>query len=400
MFAASSNAAGVQFASPRFRNDIGPRYATNAAAVSTARTWPKLPPLRAPRPHLAQSLGAAMFVPFLLALLTVVSSFMKDGEAFVVKLLPVPLVHMLRDSPVTWSLFSAWEFALAAVAAVLTRRHLVGRFLAKDRVICMSYGPDVTQRLNIFLPAQGRHQGPLPVVVFVHGGVWSHSRDWNYRLVGRHFESAGFAAVVLGYGLYPAKCVPDMVEDIHLALAWLRQHGKTLGINPSRTALVGHSSGGHLCALAALGEGERLACVATMNAPFDIVDHYAFEHGRGVAEMSPLHPANGGEENFAALSPTRLILELAADSKPAPALVALPPFYVGHGTADTTVPATQAEKFVAALAEVGVNDADLCLWPEVGHFGALAAMMGMPADANSEGAVQSLQEFLRRHLHA
>lgn len=347
-----------------------------------------------PRQTLARTLAVLTFMPAMLVLTVILGLFVKDAEALLMKLVPLRIQALLRDTRVTWTVFSQLNFFMGALVASVMRPRLARRFMASQGVTRVSYGPSAWQRITLFRKEPRDIQ---PLVVFVHGGVWCHSRDWNYRLVARRLQSQGYAAAVVGFRVYPEKCVPDMAQDVCSSLAWLRDHASTVGVDSSRVALLGHSSGGHLCAMAALaGEGPRLAGVATMGSPFDVPDHYDFESGRGVAAMSPLLPACGGPENFARVSPTRFLQSVTTDA--AWDASALPPFFVGHGVADTTVPPTQAEKFAAALKAAGAPEVELSLWDGVGHGGPLVEMMGMSPGKENEVAVRTVFDFLRRKL--
>merc|ERR1712060_989807 len=165
----------------------------------------------------------------------------------------------------------------------------------------------------------------------------------------------------------------------------------------SDIALLGHSSGGPLCALLALGEEDPgLSGVATLSSPMDIGDHYEWEQGRRVADISALYPAHGGEAGFSALSPTQMLL--ANTSQQSAARCRGTHFFIGHGGADGTVPSTASERFLGALTAAG-GSAEYCLWPSLGHFDVLAAFMGIKSDAASKAALQDVEGFLRNRLH-
>lgn len=345
----------------------------------------------APRAGLIPTVAAGVVLPVILLALVLIGPFVKDGEAAVVRGLPAWSLQVLRTVPLTWELFSAFEFALTVIAAVAVRPRLCLQFASDDQLSRLRYGSRPEQCLDLF--KTNTTQQPQPLVVFVHGGSWSHSRHWMYRLVGRRLADLGFAAAVIGYGQYPGSTVPEMVYDIHSAVDWLRTHGSQHGIDTSRILLLGHSSGGHLCALAALaGGGLGLAGVAVLSSPMDIADHYAWEQGRGVADISALYPAHGGETNFAALSPTRLVAQLASGGAGL-----LPPFFVGHGTADWTVPPEASDRFAAALAAAG-GSVEFRRWPELGHFSVLGALMGMDSGARAAAALEDVKAFLHGSL--
>ncbi|TYZ67902.1 hypothetical protein PybrP1_007809 [[Pythium] brassicae (nom. inval.)] len=208
-----------------------------------------------------------------------------------------------------------------------------------------------------------------PVLVFVHGGAWSFGHKWQYGLVGEFLSTTlGVLVAVVNYRTYPTGHVQDMVEDVELAIDWVRKNCHAFGGDKEQIFLSGHSSGAHIGALTLIQSAMRVASPGLkqeasaskttgrrdevvnvvkgfigLAGPYDIVDHYVFESERavgpfrGVHEISPMKPATLGVENFEAHSPTRL----AAQSK----LSKLPTFHVLHGVDDMTH-AGQDAKFI------------------------------------------------------
>lgn len=361
-----------------------------AADASKAIALPLVEP--APSAGLAQNAAAAVFTPMVLLALMALSPFVKDAEAAVVRLLPAWLQKLLRKVPLTWELFSAWEFGMTVLAVVFVQPKLMRKFLADEGLKQLRYGSRPNQSLMLFGDESSAEARPL--VVFVHGGSWSHSRHWMYRLVGRRLAARGFSTAVLGYGQYPKSTVQEMVDDINTAVEWLQRCGSQHCVDASRIFLLGHSSGGHLCALAALaGGGTGVSGIAALSSPMDIADHYAWEQGRGVADISALYPAHGGESNFADFSPTQLVSQLPEGA----AASLLPPFFIGHGTDDFTVPPEASERFIAALTGAG-GTVEARRWSGLGHFSILGALMGFPSPAEAEAAAEDLEAFMRRCL--
>ncbi|MBS0480916.1 MAG: alpha/beta hydrolase [Proteobacteria bacterium] len=123
----------------------------------------------------------------------------------------------------------------------------------------MAYGRDPLQVLD-FYPAQGAQRGargPAPLVVFVHGGGWQHGSKDNAggSWKAPHYTQAGYAYAAINYRLVPGVTVEQQAADIAAALKALLARAGTLGIDPARVILMGHSAGAHLVAL--VGTDER-----------------------------------------------------------------------------------------------------------------------------------------------
>lgn len=95
-----------------------------------------------------------------------------------------------------------------------------------------------------------------PVVVIVPGGGWQTADPSGLEPLAAELASRGIVAmpVVLRAGadgvVYPAP-----VEDVVCALADGVATAREAGIEPTRTVLLGHSSGAHLSAVATLDPG-------------------------------------------------------------------------------------------------------------------------------------------------
>lgn len=112
------------------------------------------------------------------------------------------------------------------------------------------YGPHTRQVLDVDL---SQVQGS-PIVVFVHGGAWSVGSKNSGRGMAQTFTNAGFAFAAINYRLHPEVGPAEQAQDLAMALAFLRQRPGAWGLDAHRLALIGHSAGAHLAALAALDE--------------------------------------------------------------------------------------------------------------------------------------------------
>lgn len=134
--------------------------------------------------------------------------------------------------------------------------------------------------LDVYLPAGC---GPVPVVMWVHGGGW-RGGDKAIGTVAQKATwagSLGAALVAVNYRLStPGADVrwPDHGDDVADALAWVQRRGPSVGLDPSTTTLLGHSAGAHLVAIVgtdpalltrAGADPGDLACVVALDGAFD-----------------------------------------------------------------------------------------------------------------------------------
>lgn len=95
----------------------------------------------------------------------------------------------------------------------------------------------------------GWKNGPLPVVLFIHGGGWiAGGIDTHDRLVREISHGAEAAVVFLDYHRSPEVRYPVAIEEAYAALVWVTNEGHAIGLDPTRIALIGDSAGGNIVA--------------------------------------------------------------------------------------------------------------------------------------------------------
>jgi acetyl esterase/lipase len=94
------------------------------------------------------------------------------------------------------------------------------------------------------------NRGVNPVIVFIHGGAWQAGDKSAYAgYYAQLYAMAGFHVVSLNYRLAtsdPATQWNAQLQDVQLAIRWLRQYASMLRIDPTRIGAVGDSAGAHL----------------------------------------------------------------------------------------------------------------------------------------------------------
>ena len=122
--------------------------------------------------------------------------------------------------------------------------HLVEMTVEHD----LAYGPELPQKLDIYVPADPKDK-QLDVIVFFYGGRWTYGAKEDYRFVAATFAKEGFIVVIPDYRKYPRVRFPVFVEDGAKALAWVYDHIAELHGDPTRIHVIGHSAGAHIGAL-------------------------------------------------------------------------------------------------------------------------------------------------------
>lgn len=123
--------------------------------------------------------------------------------------------------------------------AVTAERHDVGDF-----------------SVQVIKPAETA--GPLPVVLYFHGGGWVLGDAGTHARMTREIAVQSQAAVVfVEYACAPEAPFPIPLEQCYRALTWVSEKGKSLGLDSERIAVAGDSAGGNLAAAVSLLAARR-----------------------------------------------------------------------------------------------------------------------------------------------
>ncbi len=130
------------------------------------------------------------------------------------------------------------------------------RRLADERVVRTNGPPEPVEAVDTLEPSDAGvprlrlyHPGggPLPVLLFLHGGGWTvgnlETHDPQCRYLANRVRCL---VVAVEYRLAPEHRFPAAYEDCWAALRWVADHAATYGGDPGRIAVAGDSSGGGL----------------------------------------------------------------------------------------------------------------------------------------------------------
>ncbi|MDN3292582.1 alpha/beta hydrolase [Streptomyces ficellus] len=254
--------------------------------------------------------------------------------------------------------------------------------------------------LDLWLPeSAGAGHGPVPLVLFVHGGAWRRGRRDDMGLRTRQWTpgpfariaAAGLAVACVDYRLSGEARFPAPLDDLRAALRWLTVRSAELGIDTGRTVVWGESAGGHLASLLALTHaGAALAGPSVAGAALaGAVVWYG---------PSDLATPRGGYDPYDPATPEAMLVGAAPATVPDRAAAAgpvaqvhpgAPPFLLVHGEEDTMVSCTHSEALAARLKEAG---APVELWtvPGADH-----GWHGLP-DTGVEAIFARSLDFARR----
>ena len=239
---------------------------------------------------------------------------------------------------------------LAGLGAVLRLRRRSPRAKVVPGTVrtVEAYGSGRLQGGGWWLPPgeQGR-DGRLPTVLLVHGGFWRPSYDRSLEnAVAADLSGHGFLVWNIDYAAADAPW-PATLLDVAAGHDHLVVGSHAARVDPARTAVVGHSAGGHLALwlasrwrlpAGAPGAGPTAPppALAVGQAPVAALARAAREGLGGGAAVDLLDGTpEAVPERYRVSDPTAL----------APAGV---PTLLLHSDTDALVPVTQSEGYVAA----------------------------------------------------
>lgn len=243
--------------------------------------------------------------------------------------------------------------------------------------------------LDLYVPSGTKK--PVPVVIYTAGSAWlaDSSKDWAGWGVPA-LNQAGFAVAGVSIRSSFQTQFPGQLHDIKAAIRWLRAHGAEHGIDGSRIAIMGDSSGGWTTAMAAVtGDVPALeGTLGTTGVSSAVQAAIAFYPPTRLTEMDAwaLKPCTpglglmragmaGGFCHDDADSPESRLIGCAIQGCKDKALLADPTRYISkedppimilHGGSDPLVPHAQGELLYQALNKA-CHDAVFISLPLAGH---------------------------------
>ena len=102
-----------------------------------------------------------------------------------------------------------------------------------------------TQAIRIYTPAGA--SGPLPVIVFIHGGGWVIADLDTYESSALALaKKTGAIVASVEYRHAPESRFPAAHEDTYAAYKWVLQNAASFGGDSKRVAIAGESAGGNM----------------------------------------------------------------------------------------------------------------------------------------------------------
>ncbi|MEL6737857.1 MAG: alpha/beta hydrolase [Pseudomonadota bacterium] len=206
------------------------------------------------------------------------------------------------------------------------------------------YGNEKRQQIDVYEPEGAVDD--LPLVLFIHGGAWRMGDHKRVQSKPKHFGAQNIYFASAGYRVLPEAPVEDQAKDVGLAVQALVGQASSIGFDPERIVIMGHSAGAHLAALVSTDPqyaGDAFDAIKGVI----LLDGAGYDIAKNLAEGEPQ---------------AKFMFEEAFGIDPARHAALSPVTYVGGPDApnwlalyvDTRPPAkAQAELLAGALSEAG-----------------------------------------------
>jgi acetyl esterase/lipase len=228
-------------------------------------------------------------------------------------------------------------------------------------------------------------------VIFVVSGGWFSAHeaiDGIAKNLADELLKRGYTVFAVVHGSQPRYTIPEIVDDMHRAVRYIRSHAKEFAIDPDRLGITGASAGGHLSLMQGTAGlpgnpdaqdpqqriSSRVQAVACFFPPTDFLNYG--EKGKialGVGVLTnfkapfAFHELDKKTNTFVPITAVDRVLEIGRQISPITHVSSDdPPTLIIHGDKDTLVPIQQAETFLAKLKEAGVPT-ELVVKPGAAH---------------------------------
>ena len=258
---------------------------------------------------------------------------------------------------------------LALTAPVVAQERNYTR--TEDVIYGRKFGLAMT--MDVFAP-KGERNGAG--VIFCVSGGWRSAKESVNPALAQEFVNRGYVVFAVVHGSQPRFTIPEVLDDMHRAVRFIRYHAKEYGVDKDRLGITGGSAGGHLSLMQGNApkpgttvapdpverESSKVAAVGCFFPPTDFLNYgKEGEVALGRGTLTGFKPPFDFHEQD---PKTRSFVEITDETKRREIGKRISPAYhvskdsapalVIHGDADKLVPIQQAELIMAKYRAAGV----------------------------------------------
>jgi acetyl esterase len=257
-------------------------------------------------------------------------------------------------------------------------------------------GPGNAVAVRIYRPEGAK--GSLPAVMYFHGGGWIlGSKNTHDRLVRDLVNGTGAAFVFVSYTPSPESRSQGTLDECYGATKYVAEHGKELGLDGSRLAVMGDSAGGCLAAAVTLLAKERggpslrfqTLLYPVTDAGMNTESYGKFAEGPWLTKAAmawfwDAYAPNGKDRKTPAVAPLQASIEQLRGLPPALVIVA-----------ENDVLRDEGEAYARKLIQAGV---EVTAQRAIGAIHDFAMLNALSETQATKSAVRTASEKLRTAL--
>lgn len=240
-----------------------------------------------------------------------------------------------------------------------------------DVIYGRKYGFALT--MDVFTPPKNANGA---AVIFAVSGGWVSRHEAIQPALVTEFLKRGYTIFAVCHACQPKFTIPEILDDMHRAVRFIRYNAKEYGVDPDRFAMCGASAGGHLSLMLGTNGGpgnpkaddpvdrgsSRIQCVGCFFPPTDFLNFG--KPGVVMTSRTMGLPFRAACDFHEMDREKRLFVRVTDEAKELAILRQISPVthvssddaptLIIHGDKDELVPLQQSELFLAKLKEAGV----------------------------------------------
>jgi len=195
---------------------------------------------------------------------------------------------------------------------------------------------------------QPKSNTKLPLVIYIHGGGWTHGNKEAEYDKFKVFLANGYAVANIEYRLANQAAAPAAIVDVNMAINYLIKNAKDLNFDKSKVVVMGGSAGAHLALLAGLQSQNKIYKskkfkVAAIISKYGPTDLLTWKPATAPGSASATWLAN--RKNDTVFVKTLSPVNYVSNNK-------IPVLFI-HGDQDKTVPVEQSMTLFELLKKQG-----------------------------------------------
>jgi len=195
---------------------------------------------------------------------------------------------------------------------------------------------------------QPKSNTKLPLMIYIHGGGWTHGNKEAEYDKFKVFLANGYAVANIEYRLANQAAAPAAIVDVNMAINYLIKNAKDLNFDKSKVVVMGGSAGAHLALLAGLQSQNKIYKskkfkVAAIISKYGPTDLLTWKPATAPGSASATWLAN--RKNDTVFVKTLSPVNYVSNNK-------IPVLFI-HGDQDKTVPVEQSMTLFELLKKQG-----------------------------------------------